>query len=114
MQALTALNEPLFQECSIALAKKCLQECESETDEGRIRFIVWRCLGRDAAETERRVLQDYLTAQRNRIRGKSLSPGEILKSGESLDLSGLDQADLAACTLLSRVVLNLDEAITRE
>lgn len=114
MQALTALNEPLFQECAVALAKKTIEECESKDAMNRIAFVVGRCLSRLATASESKVLQAYLQKQRERLAGGSLSADEVLKCGERLELDGFDRNELAAWTLLSRVVLNLDETITRE
>ena len=124
MQALTSLNEPMFLECSIALAAKTIRECgvtedsaaENETvDDGRrIRFAFQRCVGRAPSDAEQRVLSDYLMRQRERIDSKELSAESILSSGPLLDLGDLDATELAAWSLVCRVMLNLDETITRE
>lgn len=114
MQALTSLNEPLFVECSIALAAKTLRENPDSGDGRRIQFALKRCVGRQATDQERKVMVDYLNRQRERLAAGELSASEILSSGALLDLDGLDQNELAAWSLVCRVMLNLDETITRE
>lgn len=119
MQALTALNEPLFRECAIALAEKTLTACEGESDAAKIEFVVWHCLSRPPSEREAGVLTDYLGKQRTRISSDSIDAGsldssEIISSHRRIDGSSLAADELAAWTLLCRVCLNLDETITRE
>ncbi|WP_372898611.1 DUF1553 domain-containing protein, partial [Stieleria sp.] len=124
MQALTSLNEPMFLECSIALAAKTMRECdvtedsadenESVDDGRRIRFAFQRCVGRAPSGAEQRVLTDYLARQRERIDSKELSAESILSSAPLLALDDLDATELAAWSLVCRVMLNLDETITRE
>jgi hypothetical protein len=119
MQALTSLNEPLFIECSVALAAKTLSECDGNEGD-RIRFAFERCLQRKPNPDEQTALADFLQSQRERIAAGELSAAEILsagppmKAGPLMKLDGQDEGELAAWTLLCRVLLNLDETITRE
>ncbi len=96
LQALTTLNETVAVECARALAARVLEDVADGDDAARIDYAFRRCVSRnpDAAETEE--LLGLLSRQRKR--GAT--------DGES--------ADLAAWTVVSRVLLNLDEAITKE
>ena len=114
MQALTSLNEPMFLECSIALAAKVLRERPGKSERSRLEYAVWRCLQRAPTEKELGVLLEYHGEQVRRLESKELSADEILSSGKLLDLSDLDTQQLAAWSLACRVILNLDETITRE
>lgn len=115
LQALVALNEPLFFECARALASMTLDK-GGETDRMRLEFAFQRCLTRKPDRDELDTLQAFLDKQRDRIRSGSLDATSIL--GESApdaispqrDLS----TDLAAWTLTARVLLNLDETIVRQ
>ncbi|MBM3782770.1 MAG: DUF1553 domain-containing protein [Acidobacteria bacterium] len=89
LQALTTLNEPLFFEAAQALAAKTLAE-GGASDDSRLRFAFRRVLGRAPAQNEKDALLTLLSKQA----GKQ-------------DLRG-------AWTTISRVLLNLDEAITKE
>ncbi|QEF97051.1 Planctomycete cytochrome C [Stieleria maiorica] len=114
MQALTSLNEPMFLEAAIALAAKTIREVAETGDDARIRFAFQRCVGRAPSADERRVLADYLHGQRTRLESQSLSADQILSSGALLEVGDLEADELAAWSLLCRVILNLDETITRE
>jgi mono/diheme cytochrome c family protein len=88
LQALTLLNDQGFYEFAQALANRILHECKGEDGE-RIGYAFRLCLGRQPSEREREALERLLQHQRGT---------------KSLD----------AWTSVSRVLLNLDEFITRE
>jgi hypothetical protein len=90
LQALTALNEPLFIEAAKALADKTLQ-AGGKTDAERIRYAFRRAISRPPLATESAELEAFLNRQRSRNR----TPEQ-------------------AWTSLARVILNLDETITKE
>ncbi|KAA5544661.1 DUF1553 domain-containing protein [Roseiconus nitratireducens] len=114
MQALTSLNEPLFLECCVALASMTLRQQDADTDAQRVAFAFERCLQRAPSDDEASVLREFLRQQKKRVAAGELSPEEILSAAGPLDLAGLEADELAAWTLLCRVILNLDETITRE
>ncbi len=105
LQALTLLNEPLFVECAASLAKQTLAHVGG-SDAERIAYAFRRCTARmpDSEETE--TLARFLDKQRTRIAAGELDPAAIL--------GGEGSADLAAWALTTRVMLNLDETITRQ
>jgi hypothetical protein len=90
LQALTALNEPLFLEAAKALAVKTLNE-GGKTDADKLRFAFRRTLSRQPQAAELAELQTFLDKQRSR----NFTPEQ-------------------AWTSLARVILNLDETITKE
>jgi hypothetical protein len=90
LQALTLLNEPLFLEAAKALGEKALKEGGTH-DTDRIRFVFHRTLARDPEAVE----VDDLVSFLGRQRARKLSEPE-------------------SWTALARVVLNLDETITKE
>lgn len=114
MQALTALNEPMFLECSIALAAKTIRENSDAGDGQRLAFAFRRSVGRQPTHDELVVLVRYLDRQQDRLASGELSADEILSAGSLLDLTDLDPRELAGWSLTCRVILNLDETITRE
>jgi hypothetical protein len=124
LQALTTLNETLFVESARALALRAL-EADAADDQARITFIFRQCVARAPTAPENAVLTDFLQTQRARLqRGEldasSLVLGEATRRDEKADVNlgdGRDAATLrerAAWTSLCRVVLNLDETITKE
>jgi hypothetical protein len=116
LQALTTLNEPLFLECSRALAIKILDEVDGD-DAARLRFAFERCLSRPPDEGELELLEKFLAKQRERFGREGADPWKLLaeKDAPRPPLPAYaDAADLAAWTATARVIMNLDEAITKE
>lgn len=89
LQALTTLNEPLFFEAAEALAKKTLAE-GGASDASRLQFAFRRVLSRAPSQTEKDTMLTLLARQTQK------------KDAQS------------AWVTVSRVLLNLDEAITKE
>jgi hypothetical protein len=119
LQALTTLNETLFMECARAIAI-CIVK-ESATDGDRLNHLVRRCLSREPRSDETKILQDFLDRQKRRFADSSSDPWALITS-DDVDKErvsdqlpdGATPADLAAWTALARVVLNVDEMITKE
>jgi hypothetical protein len=114
MQALTALNEPMFLECSIALAAMTIRENAGGDDQQRLAFAFGRCVQRAPTSEEVSVMTAFVQRQSQRIETGELNSESILSPGALLDVSDLDANELATWTLVCRVMLNLDETITRE
>ena len=116
LQALVSLNEPIFVECAQALARKTLSE-GGKNDADRIRYVFRRVLARTPDAGEQQDLLALLEKERQRLADGWLNPNEIA-SGKSEPLKelppGVTPTQLAAYTVVSRVVLNLDETITKE
>ncbi|WP_013627995.1 PSD1 and planctomycete cytochrome C domain-containing protein [Rubinisphaera brasiliensis] len=110
LQALTMLNEPLSMECARALAELTLQQ-QADSDAERLTFAVRRCLSRQPAAGELATLEQLLDKQRQRIQSGELQATEILGEQNS---ESLDDAEQAAWTLVARVLLSLDESMTKE
>ena len=110
LQALTLLNDPAFFEISIGLARRMIKE-EQGSDVKRLGLGFRLCLSRDPDSREQNVLTDLLSKQKAEFEKNPQQAKELL-SGQQTD--GLPTADLAAWTVVARVLLNLDETITRE
>ncbi|MFM8393070.1 MAG: hypothetical protein ACKOB4_04010, partial [Acidobacteriota bacterium] len=80
----------------------------------RLGWIVNRAVGRRATAGEIRVLRELLVRQQARYRRDKAAAGALLGVGEARPDSTIDQAELAAWTIVSSTVLNLDETITKE
>jgi len=104
LQALTTLNEPLFMEASKALAKRVLED-GGKTDAQRLTYAFRRCVSRMPTPQESAELLGLLDRQTKRF-----ADGKL----KSADLAGEDSPQLAGWTVVSRVLLNLDETITKE
>lgn len=116
LQALTTLNEPLFVEAARGLARKTLAEGGS-SDEARLAYAFRRCVSRKPTAEEQRVLLDFLRGQESRFKTGKADPWAVISDDPKRRPempAGAGPADLAGWTLLSRVLLNLDETITKE
>jgi hypothetical protein len=115
LQALTTLNETTFMECARALAQRIVKE-GGASDKERLIFAFHCCLARDPSTDELQELCKLLENQRRRIERKEVSALE-LATGEAQAKplpEGLDVDEVAAFTVIARVLLNLDETITKE
>jgi len=110
LQALTLLNDPVFHECAQALGRRMVQALQSDTA-SRLKFGFETCVGRQPTENE--------LASLNRLFGdfRSLAEADqeaaVKLVGEPKP-SAADLADTAAAVAVARVLLNLDEFVTRE
>ena len=117
LQALTALNEPLFMEAAQALALKTLQE-GGQKRPGPGNLCLPALPGQEARN--RKKARNYSRCCRNRPpvwRKAGSVPGElpVLTRKRRPELpAGATPVQLAAWTTVSRVLLNLDETITKE
>jgi hypothetical protein len=93
LQALTLLNDRAFYECAEALAGRVLSEAPPD-DDTRVGYAFRLTLGRRPTDREARALAAMLAEERSAGSGPSTDP--------------------AAWTTAARVLLNLDEFITRE
>ncbi len=115
LQALTLLNEPQFVECSRALAARVHQEPDLDDDAG-IRRAFRLCLTRRPADEEVALLQKLLDQSRARY-AKQPTEARTVVGIETKDEEHSNQdaeVNLAAWTIVCRVILNLDETITKQ
>ena len=116
LQALVSLNEPQFVQCARGLALLSMKE-GGRTDSDRIDYAFRRTLSRIPTSSERKELLGLLEKEKTHIGEGWVNPFEVATgSGEKIkDLPpGCTPSQLAAFTVVSRVILNLDETITKE
>jgi len=116
LQALTTLNEIVFTECARALARRALEE-GGKSDDARVNYVFRRVLGRYPSPDEKAELMGLLQRQEKRIADGWINPLELATGKNEVPAKLPDGATptlLAAYTAVSRVVLNLDETITKE
>ena len=116
LQALTTLNETLFLESARALAIRTLQE-GGTTNKERLIYAFRRCLTRTPSEQESVELLSLLNRQRSRLQEGWMNPWALADyepSERAKMPKGVTPVQLASWTAVSRVLLNLDETITKE
>jgi hypothetical protein len=109
LQALTLLNDPVFFECAQAMGKRLAGE-PGATDE-RLRHAFLRCLSREPSNAELTRLLQLYHDQMRLLKDSPESAAKIAgdKSGDPASME-----ERATLVSISRVILNLDEFVTRD
>lgn len=113
LAALTLLNDPTFVEAARAFAARILTECRSSDAADRVQFAFRIALNRPADDFEVRRLTDLLGRMQRRYAADADGARAVITVGLSEPPNGIDPPELAAWTAVSRVLLNLDELLTR-
>jgi len=108
LQALTLANDRTFVELAQGLAGRVLRD-GPDYDAGRIRELFRLALSRVPSDDEAGRLEQFLGEQRERYAADDSAAAALT----SLPTEGVAPAEAAAWTATARVVLNLDEVITR-
>lgn len=115
LAALAGMNETIFVEAARALGLRILREGGS-TDDERIQYAFTLCLSRQANPAEIQIVKQLLQSQRARVSEGWLNPRELTtgKADALPDLpEGANPQDAAVWMLVSRVLINLDETISK-
>lgn len=110
LQALTLLNDPVFFTAAQAMGRE-LAALGSQSDELRLTDACYRCLGRAPRSPELARLVALLQDQRLQFQRNAKAAQEAC-GGEGL--STANPAEQASWVIVARVLMNLDEFITRE
>jgi mono/diheme cytochrome c family protein len=116
LQALTTLNEPLFLECARALAMKTLTD-GGQSDAERLTYAFRRCVSRPPSEAESKLLLELLSKETAKFSAPDAVPWDLAAidpASPPLLPDGITPPQAAAWTAVARVLLNLDETITKE
>jgi hypothetical protein len=111
-QALTLLNDPTFIEASRVFAEKLLA-AKPGPDKARIASAYQQMLGRAPKAKEAASLAKFLGKQRAHYKENPDDAQQLLKVGLRPAAEGSNPPELAAWTQVCRVVLNLQESVTR-
>ena len=111
--ALVLLNDPSFVEAARALAQRVLMYDRASSDEERLHWG-WRVVtGRQAKSEEIVLLKQLLDKHRQHFVEQPDGAAALVSVGLSKRDEAIDTAELAAWTSVSRALLNLNEAISR-
>jgi hypothetical protein len=116
LQALVTLNEPLFLEAARAIALRAVK-AGLASDAARAEYMFRRVLARRPAPGELAALLALRAEQRRRFVAGELNPWNLATNDPDRPQPlprGMTMEDLASWTAVARVLLNLDETITKE
>ena len=115
LSALTSLNETIFVEASQGLAQRILRE-GGQSNEERANYGYLLTTGRPANSFERKEITNLIESQNERLSEGWLDIRKIaFKDPKSIPKlpEGVSPRDVASWTIVSRVLLNLDETLTK-
>ena len=108
LQALVTLNDPVYIEASQALARRLIKE-GGATPTDRVRYAFKVCLARDPSESELNRLVKLQAQAKEQFAAKPTEAASIATKPIGPAPQGVEVPDLAAWTIVSNVMLNLDE-----
>jgi hypothetical protein len=121
LQALTLWNDRVFTECAQRLALRVLTAVPAESDSGestealrrqRSEYLFLTCLSRYPTDSEYQSVAKYLESQLSQLTENQENANAII--GEQPFPKTVATSTAAAWVALGRVILNLDEFITKE
>jgi hypothetical protein len=112
LQALVTLNDPQFVEAARRLAETTLKQGGDKT-ESRIDFTARRLLARPLRPEELQVVQGSLDSVLKHYRANPAGAKELLAVGQAPVDAKLDPPTLAAWTMLTNELMNLDEVLNK-
>ena len=113
LQALALLNDTQFVEAARVLAQRVLSDAPA-SDRAGITIAFRRAVGREPSDSETQSLLRLLSAERIRFQQDRAAADALLSVGEHPVPAEMNRSELAAWTVLANVLLNLDEALSRE
>lgn len=113
LQALNLMNDVTFLEAGRHFGRRMLSE-GGNTDESRLRYGFQLLLSRAPRPEELLILSSSLSYHRDYFSSNPTRIEAYLAQGESPRAQGLAPAEQAAYMALGSLLLNLDEAVTKE
>ncbi|MBV8867257.1 MAG: DUF1553 domain-containing protein, partial [Acidobacteriaceae bacterium] len=112
LQALVLMNDPTYVEASREFAERDLREAgASATD--RIRYAFRLAVDRDPSPKETAILEGLYRKEIVHYDTDRAAAEKLLSIGEVKRNPKIDPAELAAWTLVTSTILNMDETITK-
>ncbi|MGB3589718.1 MAG: DUF1553 domain-containing protein, partial [Tunicatimonas sp.] len=112
LHALTTLNDITYTEAARVMAEKIITS--ENTDEDRLTYAFEWATSRQPAPEELRILKNRLADLRTEFSSNPEEAQKIISVGEYPVNAGIDRAEYATYAVLSSLLLNLDETITRQ
>ncbi len=113
LQALTTLNDPVFVDAAQALAMRVWKE-GGKTDDARADYAFRLCTGRKPSQGEEKNVLELLHDQTGYFEDRTMKAVEVASRDPKNPPGDVNLHKVAAWTMVARVLLNLDETITKE
>jgi hypothetical protein len=112
LQAFVTLNDPVYVEAAQSLARRLVKE-GGATPADRARFGLQLCLARPAQDTQVEQLVKLYEQELTDYQGDTAAATKLATEPLGQLPEGMDPAELAAWTVVSNVLLNLDGVLTK-
>lgn len=112
LHALVTLNDPAFVEAARVMAQRI--HAASDRDAGRLEHAFRIATSRQPAAREKGVLLARLDTLRRQFSADRAAALQLASAGEAPRPEALDPVEHAAWTALCSLILNLDEALSKE
>jgi hypothetical protein len=113
LQALALMNDVTYLESARALAMRMMRE-GGEAAPKRIAFAYNVVLNRPPTAEEKQIVTSSFLKRLSYYKARPGAASKLLKQGDLPNDPKLNQAELAAYTVIASTILNLDETITKE
>ncbi len=110
LQALNLMNDTIYLEASRKLAERMIREGKGDPLDWGARLV----LGRHAKPTELQTLTGATNRFLDYYRGHPADAEKYVRQGDSPRDTSIDVAELAAYTAAANLLLNMDEAVTKQ
>jgi hypothetical protein len=111
MQALSMLNDVTFMQAARELGK--LTANAQGNDQEKLTNLFRKILVRPATPGELAALLEYLQQQSIRLRDGQLPAGKIATDSATEKLTDDEAIHRASWTMVARIMMNLDESVTK-
>lgn len=111
LQALTTLNDPYFFDAARALAKRIVQETGATDPTSRTTYGFRLCASRRPTQAEVDRLVSFYNKQLDLYQTDPKAASKVIQVTSN---SAPDAPELAAWTMVSNVLLNMDETVSKE
>ncbi len=112
LQALQLMNDVQYVEAARVLAERILADSAIKSED-RVTAIFQRCLSRKPTQSELKTIELASTKFRLRLQDNEVDAKRLIATGEKPFDTTVPPIELAVLTLVSNLVLNLDELVNR-
>jgi hypothetical protein len=113
LQALTTLNDPVYVEAAQAMALRVWKN-GGKSDRSRIDYAFELCTGRQPRSSEAAVISSLLHDENAVFENSTARAVQVASPNPTNPPPDVNLHKVAAWTMVSRVLLNMDETITKE
>jgi hypothetical protein len=113
LQALTTLNDPVFVEAAQAMALRIWNQ-GGNNDRARINYAFELCTGRKPRPREAATISSLLRDENDFFESRTARAVQVASPDPKNPPADVNLHKVAAWTMVSRVLLNLDETITKQ